>query len=100
MLARCDQSCGQGAANGWSLEPVELSADIPTDEVIPYFNCTVSAWFLREPSLAIGTDGLPRVAYRAEDISGSSSPVDPDHPACNTGANVTLTRFAQLDAYK
>lgn len=96
LITSCDRNCGQGEEDTWSLEPVELSANIPADGVIPYHNCTVSAWFLREPSLAIGADGLPRVAYRAEDISGSYGPVDPGYPPCNTGADMTLTRFAQL----
>lgn len=99
LMAFCDQSCEQPTEDSWELTPVELSADIPADEVIPYHNCTVSAWFLRQPSLAIGLDGLPRVAYRAEDISGSYGPTDPDYPSCTTGADMTLTRFAQLGSY-
>ena len=95
LAASCDERCGEGG-EGWSVAPVEMSADIPVDEIIPYYNCTVAAWFLREPSIAIGADGSPRVAYRAEDISGSLGSPDPNYPTCNTGADMTLTRFAQI----
>lgn len=96
LIASCDTNCASGDATNWRLSTVELSHDIPKDDVIPYHNCTVSAWFLSHPSLAISADDVPRVAYRAQDISGSNTPVDPNHPPCNTGADMTLTRFAQL----
>jgi len=98
LLAYCDEGC-TGAGDGWELTAVELAADIPADEVIPYHNCTVAAWLLREPSLAIGPDGLPRVAYRADDVSAPGGPQDPTHPPCRAGADMKLARFAQLASY-
>lgn len=98
LMAHCDVSCTD-PGDGWDLTAVELASQIPPDQVIPYHNCTVASWLLREPSLAIGADGLPLVAYRAEDISAPGGPQDPLHPPCAAGADMTLTRFARLGSY-
>lgn len=98
LLAFCDTACETPEAP-WDLTKVEFGSDMPPDQVIPYPNCTVSAWFLRDPSVAIGLDGLPRVAYRAEDISGGFDNPDPTVPDCVAGTDMTFSRFAQLGSY-
>lgn len=97
LLARCDERCTD-PEGPWKLTKVELGSDMKPDEVIPYPNCTVAAWFLRHPSLALGQGGMPRVVYRAEDISGGGSRPDPTRPPCRAGADMTFARFAQLAA--
>lgn len=99
LMAHCDVSCAGAEASGWDLNAVEFAGDIPADQVIPYHNCTVAAWLLREPSLAIGAGGLPLAVYRAEDVSAPGGPQDPRYPPCRAGADMTLTRFARLGGY-
>lgn len=96
LLAHCDDGCTATDAP-WKLTKVELSEEMKPDEVIPYADCTVAAWFLRYPSLALGSDGLPRVAYRAEDISGGGGTHhDPNKPQCAAGPDMTFARFARM----
>jgi len=97
LLAHCDERCTAQDAP-WKLAEVEMGEDMPADDIFLYPNCTVAAWFLRHPSLAMGKDDLPRVVYRAEDISGGMGNPDPTKPGCTAGADMTLTRYAQLAA--
>ena len=101
LLAHCDEDCGT-ADDDWDLAKVEMSNDIPEDQIILYTNCTISAWFLRYPSLALGKDGQPRVAYVAEDISGGFSRPDPDptKPPCRAGVDMVLPRFAVMSGVR
>jgi hypothetical protein len=103
LLVYCDSNCENDADDsGWHLDKVEMSGDMPPDMIIPYADCNVAAWFLRQPSIAIGSDGLPRVAYRAEDISGGGEPDYQKYdwePDCRAGADMTLTRFVTMQAY-
>jgi hypothetical protein len=103
FLVYCDTNCENEADNSsWSLDKVEMGSDMPPDTIIPYADCNVAAWFLRQPSIAIGGDGLPRVAWRAEDISGGG---EPDYQKydweadCRAGADMTLNRFVAMQAY-
>ncbi|MCA9837509.1 MAG: hypothetical protein KC422_11350 [Trueperaceae bacterium] len=102
FLVYCNESCFDDSDAGWHLDKVELGSDMPPDMIIPYADCTVAAWFLRQPSLAIGTDGLPKLAWRAEDISGGGEP-DYQKQAweadCRAGADMTLNRFVALSGY-
>lgn len=95
LLGYCDARCTASDAP-WKLAKVELGSDMKADDIFLYPNCNVGAWFLRHPSLAIGKDGMPRVAYRAEDISGGWSNPEPTKPGCAAGADMTLARFTQL----
>jgi hypothetical protein len=103
FLVYCDSNCENEADDsGWHLDKVELSSDMDADTIIPYADCTVAAWFLRQPSIAIGNDGLPRVAYRAEDISGGGEPDYQKYdwePDCQAGADMTLSRFVTVQTY-
>jgi hypothetical protein len=103
LFVYCDIDCGNDNADeNWHLDKVEMGADMAADAIIPYADCTVAAWFLRQPSVAIGSDGLPRVAYRAEDISGGGEPDYQKYdwePDCQAGADMTLTRFVKMETY-
>ncbi len=99
LMAFCDTGC-ETPGGPWDLAKVEFGGDMEAAQVIPYPNCTVAAWFLRHPSIAIGSDGLPHVAYRAEDISGGWDNPDPTRPDCVAGADMTFSRFARLVKYE
>lgn len=100
LLAYCDGDCvGRSGAGDWALAKGELGDEIPADDIFLYHNCTVGFWFLRQPALAIGADGLPVIAYRAEDISGGWTSPDPTKPACVAGVDMSMTRLAVLDSY-
>lgn len=99
-LAYCDQEpCGGPTAN-WDLTKVELSRDIPPDQIFLWENCTVGAWFLHSPSLALTKDGKPRVGYQARDISGGVTRPDPTKPACRAGTDMTWSRLSLMASYK
>lgn len=96
LLAYCDSGC-ERPDGSWNLAKVEFAGEMKPDEVIPYPDCTVAAWFLRYPNLALGSDELPRVVYRAEDISGGGSGhQDPNKPICRAGADMVFGRFARM----
>lgn len=78
----------------WEVKPIERSSDIPRDSIILYPNCTVAAWFLHDPSLALRSDGSAIVAYAARDISGGVSTTDPSKPPCVAGTDMILGRIA------
>lgn len=100
LVAHCRVDCaGRQGNDDWDLAVGELSGDIPADQVFLEHNCTIGAWFLRQPALALGADGLPVLAYRAEDISGGVSRPDPLRPACVAGVDMSLTRFNRLASY-
>jgi len=99
-LAYCDsEPCGGPTAN-WDLTKVELSGDIPADDIFLWDNCTVGAWFLHSPSLALTKEGKPRVGYQARDISGGVSRPDPTKPACRAGTDMTWSRLSLMASYK
>ena len=94
FLAHCDKDCGE--EKDWGLAKVELGSEMKRDDIFLYPNCTVAAWFLRHPSIALGKDGQPRVAYRAEDMSGGFTRPDITRGGCRAGADMTLARFARV----
>lgn len=99
-LAYCDsEPCG-GPTSNWDLTKVELGGDIPADEIFLWENCTVGAWFLHSPSLALTKDGKPRIGYQARDISGGVSLPDPTKPACRAGTDMTWSRLSVMTSYK
>jgi len=100
LVAYCDGDCvGRSGPDDWALTQGELASDIPADDIFLYHNCTVGLWFLRQPALALQPDGLPVVAYRAEDISAGWTSPDPTKPGCAAGVDMTMTRLAVLDSY-
>lgn len=96
-LAFCDEaSCATENAK-WDLAKVEYGGEMKPDEIYLYDNCTVSAWFLHSPSLALTKDGKARVGYQARDISGGFGNPDPDRLAdCRAGTDMTWSRLAVM----
>ncbi|HEY0469860.1 MAG TPA: hypothetical protein VGC79_36995 [Polyangiaceae bacterium] len=99
-LAYCDKEPCGGPESNWDLTKVELGGEIPADEIFLWENCTVGAWFLHSPSIALTADGKPRVGYQARDISGGVSLPDPTKPACTAGTDMTWSRLSVLASYK
>jgi hypothetical protein len=95
-LASCDEANCASADATWDLAKVELGSDIPPDEIFLWENCNVGAWFLHSPSIALMSNGAPRVGYQARDISGGWSNPDPTKPACEAGTDMTWSRLALL----
>ena len=95
-LGRCDSAqCGNDDSK-WVITKVENGSDMKPDEIFLYDNCTVGAWFLHSPSLAITPDGRPRVGYQARDISGGTKVVDKTKGSCVAGTDMTWSRLALL----
>ncbi len=97
LVATCDTDCtGSSGSDDWGVLRAELSSDIPPDEFFLYHNCTVAFWNLRQPSIALGSDGQPAVAYRAEDISVGFTNPDPTRPTCPAGVDMTMARLSMI----
>ncbi len=95
LVATCNTDCTNASGNDdWGATRAELSSDIPPDDIFLYHNCTVGFWNLRQPSIALGPDGQPAVAYRAEDISVGFTTPDPTRPACTAGVDMTMARLS------
>ena len=93
-LYRCDSTnCAADDAD-WQLTKVEFAGDLPKDSIILWPNCTVDAWILHDPSLAVLGDGSVRVGYQATDLSGGVRTIDPSMPACVAGKDMTMSRMA------
>jgi len=80
----------------WDSAKVEAGGDMPTDDIFLWENCYVGAWFLHDPSIAIGPSGEVRVGYQARDMSGGTKNPDKNKPRCEAGTDMTLTRLALL----
>jgi len=99
-LAYCDdEPCG-GPDSNWTTTKVELSGEIPADAIFLWENCTIGAWFLHSPSIALTKDGKPRIGYQARDISGGVTQPDPTKPRCRAGTDMTWSRLAVMPSYK
>ena len=92
----CDQDSCAGEDAKWDLTVVEKGSDMPPDTIFLEPNCTVGAWFLHDPSIALTPAGQPRVGYQARDISGGWSNPDPTKPNCTAGTDMTWARMAIL----
>ncbi|HKP63977.1 MAG TPA: hypothetical protein VJV78_44890 [Polyangiales bacterium] len=99
-LYSCDAADCTIENSPWELTKVEFAGEVPKDSIILWPNCTLDAWLLHDPSLALATDGSVRVAYQATDISGGFRTVDPTKPACVAGKDMTLSRMAVVPAAK
>jgi hypothetical protein len=97
-LYSCDApDCTTDGAD-WTLTKVEFAADLPPDGISLWPNCSVDAWILHDPTLALALDGAVRVGYEATDLSGGVATIDPTKPACIAGKDMTLSRLAMLPA--
>lgn len=93
-IYECDQDCAESA---WELTEVEFANNLPADDIFLFPSCSVGAWFLDSPTLAIGGAGERRIGYRAYDVSGSTTPpLDPTKPRCTTGVDFTWSRITLL----
>ena len=70
------------------------------DRIFLEWNCTIGAWFLHSPSIALTSDGKPRVGYQSRDVSGGVSRPDPTKPRCVAGTDMTFSRLGLLDTYQ
>lgn len=97
VLAKCDEARCEAPEAKWDLVKVESGSEMKPDEIFLYTNCTVAAWFLHSPSLALTKDGRARVGYQARDISGGMKNPDPaKKPDCRAGTDMTWSRMALL----
>ncbi|PJI53365.1 hypothetical protein CTI14_29605 [Methylobacterium radiotolerans] len=88
----CDTGCAQDA-NRWTPKVVEKGDDLLADKVIPYPNCTLAAWFLYDPSIAVRAGGKVAVSYSASDDSGGFSTPDTTKPECKAGTDMIFARL-------
>ena len=95
-ITYCDQGSCTNEGSNWELTVVEKGSDMPPDTIFLQPNCTVGAWFLHDPSIALTPAGQPRVGYQARDISGGWSNPDPSKPDCTAGTDMTWARMAIL----
>jgi hypothetical protein len=90
----CDETdCATDVAK-WDDGLVEASSNIPADHIFLWENCTVGAWFLHDPSIALTSEGKLRVGYQARDLSGGFTRPDPTKPGCVAGLDMTFARVA------
>lgn len=92
VMAECSQPhCTDDDAE-WTFSTVEKASSMKPDVIITWPNCTVSAWQLHTPSIALSAAGKPEVGYQARDLSGGFTSPDPTKPACTAGTDMSLTR--------
>ncbi|MDB4973876.1 MAG: hypothetical protein JWN48_2217 [Myxococcaceae bacterium] len=96
VLTYCDEADCTVQGAKWDSMFVEKGDDIPADQIFLEWNCTVGAWFLHTPSLALTPSGQPRVGYQIRDVSGGVTKPDPTKPGCTAGTDMTLTRLSAL----
>jgi hypothetical protein len=96
VLTYCDSADCKVQGADWNSAYVESGEDIPADNIFLEWNCTIGAWFLHSPSIAITSDGKPRVGYQSRDVSGGVSQPDPTKPRCAAGTDMTFSRLAVM----
>lgn len=100
LLRFCDEADCTSESAKWDDGLVESASSIPADKIFLWENCTIGAWFLHDPSIALTPAGLPRVGYQARDISGGFTRPDPTKPGCTPGTDMTFARLAILNGIK
>jgi hypothetical protein len=95
-ISWCNDADCSTPTSKWTSELVESGGDIPADDIFLEWNCTIGAWFLHNPSIAIGSDGKPVIGYQSRDISGGFSQPDPTRPGCVAGTDMTWSRLAVM----
>lgn len=96
LLRFCDSNDCTVENAGWDDALVEAASNIPPDKIFLWENCTIGAWFLHDPSIALTSQGIPRVGYQARDISGGFTRPDPTKPGCTPGTDMTFARLALM----
>jgi uncharacterized coiled-coil protein SlyX len=93
----CEATSCTGEQVEWQLRKVELASDLPKDDIILWPNCTIDAWVLNTPSLALDADGTTfRVGYQAADLSGGVRIIDPTKPRCLAGKDMVWSRMSVI----
>lgn len=100
VITYCDASNCTAPNSAWDSSFVEKGSEIPVDTIFLEWNCTIGAWFLHSPSIALTRDGKPRVGYQSRDVSGGVSRPDPTKPRCVAGTDMTFSRLGLLDTHK
>jgi hypothetical protein len=100
LYRSCDLADCTNPDNEWGDGLVEASSNIPPDHIFLWENCTVGAWFLHDPSIALTPQGMPRVGYQARDLSGGWTRPDPTKPGCTPGLDMTFARLALMTSLK
>jgi hypothetical protein len=100
LLRFCDENDCTTETAKWDDGLVEAGKNIPADKIFLWENCTIGAWFLHSPSIALTTSGQPRVGYQARDISGGFTRPDPTKPGCTPGTDMTFARLAVMTSIK
>lgn len=100
VLTFCESAACTATDSPWDSSIVERGSDIPPDNIFLEWNCSIGAWFLHSPSIAISAEGRPRVGYQARDVSGGFSQPDPTKPRCVAGTDMTWSRLALMSATK
>ncbi len=96
----CDEADCTAPDAAWDLGKVEYGGELKPDDFFLEWNCTISAWFLHSPSIALTADGRPRVGYQARDISGGFSQPEKLKPRCVAGTDMTWSRLSIMSAVK
>lgn len=100
VLTYCDEATCTGENSSWESTYVEKGAEIPADDIFLEWNCTIGSWFLHSPSIALASDGKPRVGYQSRDVSGGFSQADINKPRCVAGTDMTWSRLGLMTNYK
>lgn len=95
-ILHCDASDCTAEDAPWEGSKVEAGGEMKTDDIFLEWNCTIAAWFLHSPSLALTKSGAPRVGYQARDISGGFDKPEEEKPDCEAGTDMTWTRLAVM----
>lgn len=99
-LLSCDDAHCESGESKWELAKVEMSSELPADQIFLETNCTIGAWFFHHPSIALTPSGQPRIGYQARDISGGFSKPEPNKPGCTAGTDMTWSRLAMMPSAK
>lgn len=100
VLTYCDSARCTAEDSVWDSSYVERGSEIAPDQIFLEWNCTIGAWFLHNPSLAIDAAGQPRVGYQSRDVSGGTTRPDPTKPRCVAGTDMTWSRLALMSSHK
>lgn len=100
LLRYCDAQNCVAEGSMWDDALVEKASSIPADKIFLWDNCTIGAWFLHDPSIALTSTGAPRVGYQIRDVSGGYTRPDPSKPGCTAGLDMTLSRLTIMNAVK
>ncbi|MET0285555.1 MAG: hypothetical protein ABW352_13830 [Polyangiales bacterium] len=93
-ISWCNDADCATTTSKWNSSFVEQGGEIPADTIFLEWNCSIGAWFLHSPSIALDAAGDARVGYQARDISGGFKNPDPTKPSCVAGTDMTWSRLA------